>query len=445
MRVIHVSNEFPLNRQMRKAVRRGKLQILRIRDELSPMGGGISPEMGRAFRTHRSAAMCMVESGAKIGGNGADCGNIVSIQDTLNHMADQIRSHANLLGIEQNVRRTIIEPILQMCGWDVNGLIEVQSEFSVGDGRVDYALFCPDGIPHVFVEVKRLGGLDTSGEEQLFRYAYRQGVPILILTDGDLWDFYLSTAVGIPAERLFFQMKLTSGDKIPRYAEIFDECLQKKHVCSGQAVKVATELRGGVAATRAISRVWQSMLAKPDEMLRDSLAEEIARDVGQRPDLDAVENFLKNAANSSSSPRQPQQRRGISAHLDGETDNEQGPSVRTRQGKKIIGFIYRDQRVNTGAANLTLAEVLKAFHKENPDFMRQMASAPDTIGRTRRLIAHSLQELYDVPHMRKYHTELDDDWLMATNLSAAESQRYIELACKIAGVQFGVNLTLISR
>ena len=74
MHVIHVSNEFPLNRQMRKAVRRGKLQVVRMRDELSPMGGGIPHEMRRAFRTSGSAAVCMANNGAKVGG-GSDLEN----------------------------------------------------------------------------------------------------------------------------------------------------------------------------------------------------------------------------------------------------------------------------------------------------------------------------------------------------------------------------------
>ena len=68
MRVIHVSNKFPLNRQMRKAVRRGKLQVVRMRDELSPMGGGIPHEMRRVFRTSGSSAVCMANNGAQVGG-----------------------------------------------------------------------------------------------------------------------------------------------------------------------------------------------------------------------------------------------------------------------------------------------------------------------------------------------------------------------------------------
>ena len=40
MRTIYVSPEFPLNRRMRKDIRRGKLQVARMRGESSPLGGG---------------------------------------------------------------------------------------------------------------------------------------------------------------------------------------------------------------------------------------------------------------------------------------------------------------------------------------------------------------------------------------------------------------------
>ena len=68
MSIICVSPEFPLNRSMRKAVQRGKLQIVRMRDELSPMGGGGTSRMGRSFRTTRSPLVCMVEREAESGG-----------------------------------------------------------------------------------------------------------------------------------------------------------------------------------------------------------------------------------------------------------------------------------------------------------------------------------------------------------------------------------------
>ena len=53
----------------------------------------------------------------------------------------------------------------------------------------------PTQNPLVFIEAKRLGNVDYRAEGQLFGYAVNRGVPFLILTDGNVWDFYLSMAL----------------------------------------------------------------------------------------------------------------------------------------------------------------------------------------------------------------------------------------------------------
>ena len=67
MRTIYVSPDFPLNRRMRKDIRRGKLQVVREGGERLTMGGGIPSGTGRAFRTFSSPLVCMVDNGAEIG------------------------------------------------------------------------------------------------------------------------------------------------------------------------------------------------------------------------------------------------------------------------------------------------------------------------------------------------------------------------------------------
>ena len=68
MRTIYVSPEFPLNRRMRKDVRRGKLQVVREGGERSSLGGGIPSGKRRGLRTTGSRLVCMVDNGAGIGG-----------------------------------------------------------------------------------------------------------------------------------------------------------------------------------------------------------------------------------------------------------------------------------------------------------------------------------------------------------------------------------------
>ena len=68
MTTIHVSPEFPLNRRMRKAVRRGKLRVVREGGKRLSLGGGMAIEARRAVRTVSSPLVCMAEGLGKIGG-----------------------------------------------------------------------------------------------------------------------------------------------------------------------------------------------------------------------------------------------------------------------------------------------------------------------------------------------------------------------------------------
>ena len=70
MRTIYVSPEFPLNRQMRKDVRRGKLQVVREGGERSSLGGGIPSGKRRELRTTGSRLVCMAKREAEVGGGG---------------------------------------------------------------------------------------------------------------------------------------------------------------------------------------------------------------------------------------------------------------------------------------------------------------------------------------------------------------------------------------
>ena len=68
MTTIHVPPEFPLNRRMRRAVRCGKLRVVRAPGERLPLGEGMAVEARRAVRTFSSPLVCIADSGAEVGG-----------------------------------------------------------------------------------------------------------------------------------------------------------------------------------------------------------------------------------------------------------------------------------------------------------------------------------------------------------------------------------------
>lgn len=88
---------------------------------------------------------------------------------------------------EQNTRRKLIEPLLEILGWDMlseDVELEYSVQMGVGTKKVDYALLI-EGAPVVFVEAK---GVDTaisdSHRNQLKSYMRQVGVDWGLLTNG---------------------------------------------------------------------------------------------------------------------------------------------------------------------------------------------------------------------------------------------------------------------
>ena len=84
-------------------------------------------------------------------------------------------------------------------------------EFSIQRGRVDFALFGLGHKPAVFIEVKQVGRA-VEGDRQLFEYAFHQGVPLCVLTDGREWSFYLPGAQGSYEDRRVYRLQLDDRD-----------------------------------------------------------------------------------------------------------------------------------------------------------------------------------------------------------------------------------------
>ena len=358
----------------------------------------------------------------------------MNLEQVLNRAVDRIRS--GQLNNEDQVKLSVILPILRALEWDDTNPSELVPEFSIlRSGRVDYALFDAARGPFVFVEAKRLGNADESGIEQVFRYAANRGVPFLVLTDGNVWDFYLSMAEGIPEGRRFYRIELQRDDRIADYASFFEKYLHKGRVALSETRLEAEQLRDGdrqkEAARAAIPGVWRTLLTTPDESLCSLIADAVEGECGTQPELDDVEAFLNEVL--SAAPPIPTV-----------TRQEQSPSVvpsRPTNSGKIIGFILDGERMDTGVGNRTLAEVIKAFHRRDPGFMGRFAAR--TTGRTRRLVAQTRDELYDLAHLRDYAIDLGNGWWLGTNLGTGPIRKNIGIACGVMGVQLGSQLTLI--
>ncbi len=356
----------------------------------------------------------------------------MAIEDALKLAVDRIRS--GQLQKEEQVKHSVILPLLRALSWDDADPSQVIPEYPVNNGSVDYALCRPTRTPFVFLEAKRLESMDESGVAQVFGYAANRGVPFLVLTDGNIWDFYLSMADGVPADRRFYRIELERLEKIAEYAVFFEEYLRKDRVSMHETRLAAEQLRDGdrqkEKARNAIPGVWRALLAAGDQSLCSLLVDAVEGECGTQPELDDAEAFLKNMAATTI----PAGQRTVN------------PAISTSQGagdrrSKIVGFVLDEQTQNVGNGIRTLVEVIREFDRRSPVFMEQFAER--TRGRTRRLVSRDRDHLYDQVSLRKQAMDLGNGWWLGTNLSTESIRKNIGTACSVMDLRLGSQLKII--
>lgn len=207
------------------------------------------------------------------------------------------------LRLETNVQVKVVRPILRCLGWDDADSSHLRAEYPTANGRVDDALLDGSGHPVVFVEAKRHGYLKDPAsrdiaERQLFGYVRRQPAQLLLLTDGEIWDFYLRRSLGSPAERRFLSLDLTASANLERAASGLRTFLDRDAMLEGGALQAAQARLVHEAARdvrrREIQVAWRALFDPADETLQSLLSDRVEQDTRQRPPSAEVAEFLRN-------------------------------------------------------------------------------------------------------------------------------------------------------
>lgn len=113
---------------------------------------------------------------------------------------------------ETETRRVLVEPVLQILGWNTLSLDEIKGEFAVNKDRVDYALFV-DEKPRFLLEAKRLKEnlANIVFISQAVNYGNTLNVPWCILTNGREWQLYCVHAELPMPEKLLYRADLISS------------------------------------------------------------------------------------------------------------------------------------------------------------------------------------------------------------------------------------------
>lgn len=113
---------------------------------------------------------------------------LVSVIETIK---DRIVTHGGVLRQNETRTRTaLIDPLMQVLGWDTADPALVIPEYRVDVGWADYALQGAGNKPTAVIEAKRLGAIVENHLEQAVGYCIQQGIAYAGVTDGSHWQLY---------------------------------------------------------------------------------------------------------------------------------------------------------------------------------------------------------------------------------------------------------------
>ena len=218
---------------------------------------------------------------------------------TLSDCIKEIQNDSNISTLnEAQVRRSVIERILEFLGWNTSNYNEVKLEYGVGTRRVDYTLQI-NRDNEVFIEAKKPGEKLENHQEQLLDYSFKEGVDLAILTNGIEWWFYLPLKKGAWNDRKFYTIDIRKQE-IEDIVDKFGLLLSQQNVKSGKAVQHAEAIlesrqREKILKER-LPEAWNNVIknaVSPDSLLADLLAEMAEEVCGFQPADDEILEFIK--------------------------------------------------------------------------------------------------------------------------------------------------------
>lgn len=315
---------------------------------------------------------------------------------------------------EAQVSMGVVARLLRALGW--SDPESVSPEHAIGSRRVDYALMRQPFGAAVLIEVKRVGKLKAKGEDQLFGYCAKQGVPLAVLTDGQEWRFYYPGGTGTYEQRRFATADLVKHDaedcarRLARY-------LEYRVVASGEfEASVFADYRvhqNQIAVRKEFPGVLETLVDKADSRFVTLFCDEVESRCRIRPNEEAVREFLKGRSDTDDPPPEPPPENGTG-------DGEGGHFV-TLDGKV---FRYRNR------ADL-LVGVFSMLARRDPRFLERF----DAAWGFRKRVAPTREELRPSPPTA--FARLPGGWWIHIRCSAETAEKLVRKACEVAGIECG--------
>jgi hypothetical protein len=341
---------------------------------------------------------------------------------------------------EAAVSQGAVLPILQACGWDTRKTDEVCPEYSTQDNqRVDYALL-RGGKPLIFIEVKHRLDNDRSldkGSEQVLKYAYDEGVPVAVLTDGDAWRFYWPAATERRyADRLAQAIQLTRIEPTEA-ATILRKYLQKSPDISSTRLRKTIEEDFHLNKLHALlEEIFQNPTDELVELI-ERIAKQRDVDVGKEQIRAFLPQWLKKYKPSDSSP-------SSSAMLSNTTSTPHASGAPPLSSPPAgLGYYYKGTFYPaSGKSGADVyVEIISRLIQDYPHFADQFSK--ESVGNKRSYLFRKSEKDQLPEEMQKYYEqnsrqyrEIEQGWLVLADLNDDNKRRKLRQAAEIAGLPF---------
>lgn len=344
---------------------------------------------------------------------------------------------------EAAVSQGIVRRLLDSLAWPVYDTDIMAPEFSLGGRRVDYALCHRPGKPRVLVEVKQVGQ-GVGAERQLFEYAFHRGIQMAVLTDGREWHFFLPAGEGDYSERRVHRIDL-SDDDIDKIEERLTRYLGYDAVRSGAAIELAQRDYRDLAEKRQIRNTlpeaWAKLVETEDDLLIELLAEKVRDLCGIKPDPDTTATFLREQVQPASKASHSVRPASASQR----SEFEKQSSERTQSSARGVEYtLYGRSHRAQNAADF-MVQVFDAFAEHDSTFLQRFAALPKSTRQKRPYLSRTRDNLYPgSPQLAKNAHKLRSNWWLDTHMGNPQKVKLIKKACEVAGVRYGVDLTVNS-
>ncbi len=307
------------------------------------------------------------------------------------------------------VRRLLVDAL----DWPRHSPDIVIREYGVEGTRVDFALCDPPSKPRVFIEVKKVGNIE-GGEKQLFQYAFHQGVPIAVLTDGREWQFYHPTAQGNYRERRVYKLDLIERDS-EESARYLNRYLNYNSIRTGEAVKKIEADYRSASQQREIKKrlpeVWSELVQEKNEDLLLVVMDAVKNKIGHEPTEEQVLDFLKS----------------LERKIGPDKGNGPSPSGSRKKNKGLFVTMPNGEQINHKVSAITFVEVIEKIGVERVKNLR-----PELKVNATPLISTSDDPTYNQHKSGRYY--------IMTQSSTKRKKRLLEKIASELSVQLQVEI-----